>query len=727
MSATAVAEATRKPDAPKPAPARSTAPSRAARDRTATAPPRAEPVPPRGEEKVEVGGDAEPGRFADQLGWLRDSEQTANEQAASVARLDERYGHAAPPQRRSDQLTAAAQAHPPNLAQAQQLLHDAPPEEQRQLLQDLAKGDGRALMTALHAEGVTQEQRTAILGELSRLTASVGDPALTGQLGATLTGVLESLGDSKFTGQVADALKTNLKNGVDAGLGVEMVRAAGKEVATRLSDRMAEGFKDFYNKTRELGEKVASLNGDLAYLVQNFGPMMSEAELQKAIDEFKSGHPEFAQLEARGGAAVSNVEHVQQFEQLVGSKLDAQQAQECRSDINLTKASGAAALALPTQGAQAAVSDLLAREGRGENTWLTGLDRCASGDVTQGAGLFKQALFNAGVTGAATAVGNGDPTKAKDILNGLAETGGLLGLEGANADRVVGNLNSILTAKDPASLDAALKALNDTIGVVGDALPDAAVGRLKAAGAGLGIAGVGLSGYQLADHPSLRNLASFLADGTEFAAQGIPKIEAMLARAFGQAGPGAVSKVAGGVGVLLSVWDAGQAFGRGDVNSGLLSMGSALGSALVAAGSTGVGLLIGGAALVGSVALDAYRRTQAANHFESGDTKDFLRHALADAGLTEDQMDQAVSKLCNAGGDGMLNGILIQQAAAQVGLSPGELLNRLSRLPSGKLEEIMERGHKVDPEDRTDLTSLDAREVAVWIAYLRQQGLVLPC
>ena len=75
----------------------------------------------------------------------------------------------------------------------------------------------------------------------------------------------------------------------------------------------------------------------------------------------------------------------------------------------------------------------------------------------------------------------------------------------------------------------------------------------------------------------------------------------------------------------------------------------------------------------------------------------------------------------------MLNGVLIQQAAAQLGLDPGELLNRLSHVSPGKLEDIMEHGHKVDPEDRTDLTSLDAREVAVWIAYLRQQGLVLPC
>lgn len=694
-AASLVTEAARK-QTPAP-PSRSSAPSRAARERVER--PRAEKLPAKVEESADVGPDAEPGQFATQLNWL---------------------GHVPPPQSPADKLTAAAHRQPPDLAQAQEVLQGVAPDQQRQLLQELAQGDGRQLMKALGAEGVTQEQREAVLEELSRLTASVGDPALTRQLAETLAGVLEG---SDFVGEVADALKKNLSQGGDAGLAVEMVRAAGQDVATRLSDKLAEGFKSFYERTQKLGEKVGELNGDLGYLVQNFGPMMSEEELQRAIADFKSKHPEFAQLEALGGAAVSNLEYVQQFEQLVNSKVDSDKRSEIHRDINLTKASGAAALALPTEGAQKAVGDLLAREGRGEDTWLSHLDRCASGDVTQGAGLFQGALFNAGIIQAAAA--GGEP--GHDILQGLAQTGGLLGLTGDDATRVADDLNRILASKDPAALDAALGTLNDTLGVLGDGLPPNAVGRLKAAGAGLGIAGIGLSGYQLAEHPSLRNLATFLADGTELAAQGVPKIEAMLAKAFGKGAPGAIGSFAGGVGVLLSVWDAGNAFARGDVSSGLLSMGSAFGSGLALAGATGAGLLIGGAALIGSVALDAYRRTQAANHFESRDTRDFLRHALADSGLTPEQMDRAVDKLSNADSEGRLNGILIQQAATQLGLEPGDLLNRLSHLPPGTLNRIMERGHGVDPQDDSDLTSLDPRKVAEWVAYLRQQGLPLPC
>lgn len=627
-------------------------------------------------------------------------------------------------ERPADELMDAASQNPPNFDQVNELLHHAPPEEQRELLEQLAEGDAEELMRALGGEDVTDEQRTLFFEELSDMADDFGDPELLDQLGQSLAAGL----DEELSEEVAEAVKQSLANGSNAGLSVSLARHVEGQVADVLADKMSEGFHDFYAEVQQVGDEVARLDGDLAYLVQSFGPMMSEEELAAAIEDYRAQHPEYARLERMGGSAVANLEHVEEFGAVVDASVTDQGLRdEIHGETNLEDASWAAAPAVSTEGGQRALGDLLAREGAGEETWLGRMQECAPGYATRPE--FLDALFTTGVSQAAAAAADGDPERAQAILQGIGATGGMLGLHGEQADLMTAELQSVLEAAgsgDSQVLNAALGQFDAAIDGLGDALSMADISRLRGAGAGLGVAGLGVSGVELAAHPSFQNLAAFMVNGTELAAD-LPQVQAMLESVFG-AGGATAARVAGGVGVLMSIWDAGQSFSEGDVGAGLLNLGGALGGYLVAAGSTGVGLLVSGVASLGLVGLEQWREAQASNHFENNPgTELFLREALSDSGLSGEELDAAVTDLKDSAGSGRLNGILIQQAADQLGMDPGALLNLLVQVPHDTLQDIMVQGHAVQPSDEDDLTSLPTNEVAIWVNYLRQQGVPIPC
>lgn len=623
--------------------------------------------------------------------------------------------------RQADRAMEAARQDPPDLERVNQLLQDASSEQQGELLEQL---DGEELIRSLGGEDVTHEQRVRFFEELSAMAAEVGDPALLDEFAESLaTGLDEELSD-----RVADALEESLRNGANGGLSVAMLSHAEGEVAEYLADKMAQGFKGFYDRVQEVGDEVARLNGDLAYLVQSFGPMMSPEELQASIEEYRAQHPEYAELERFGGNAVANIEQVQQFNSVVAEKVgDQGLRQEIDEDVNVSGASTAAAQALATASGQEALGDLLEREGNGEETWISTMDRCSPQDVTRPD--FREALFTSGISQAAAAAVD-DPGRARAILEGIGASGGLVGLEGDEAAQVTSELQSVLDAAasgQPDALNAALDQFDEVIGGLGDGLSAASGARLRAAGASLGVAGLGLSGADLASHPSFQNLASFMAQGTELAAD-LPKVQALLKNAFGTAGGATAARIAGGAGVLMSLWDAGQSFLEGDTAAGLLNLGGAFGGYLVAAGSTGIGLLVGGAAVLGMVGLEQWRKTRASNYFEEHPaTELFLRGALSDSDLSDEEMDRAINQLRNADSSGRLNGILIQQAAEQLGLDPGALLNLIAQLDPGDIRSLMRQGHDIDPTVQEDLTSLDPGKVQVWISALRQLGLAIPC
>ena len=191
-----------------------------------------------------------------------------------------------------------------------------------------------------------------------------------------------------------------------------------------------------------------------------------------------------------------------------------------------------------------------------------------------------------------------------------------------------------------------------------------------------------------------------------------------------------VSGVAAGVGVIMGVADTVNAFKEGDAAGGTLNATGTVGSALMMAGAlgagaafTGIGAVLSVGALAGTLALGQYRKVQASNHFESGDTEAFLRHALSDSGLSGDEMDSVTHQLRNADSDGRLTGILIQAAAEQMSMDPDDLLNLLAQQDTDMLKYIITKGHGVDPTDENDLKSLDEQEVKDWIDLLYEQGI----
>jgi|GEM_PF-5430546 len=101
----------------------------------------------------------------------------------------------------------------------------------------------------------------------------------------------------------------------------------------------------------------------------------------------------------------------------------------------------------------------------------------------------------------------------------------------------------------------------------------------------------------------------------------------------------------------------------------------------------------------------------------------FLRYALADSGLSGEELDNATYQLRNADDEGRLTGFLIQAAAEQMGMDPNKLLNLLAKLDPYRLEYLITQGHEVDPTDDNDMRSLDEQKLREWIDLLYEEGI----
>lgn len=633
-----------------------------------------------------------------------------------------------------------------------------PEQFTEQLANFAANGDPTLLATAV--SGLDREQLRGVIDSVysaedqsgfydflqaAQAASAVGGPGATNAFAGALHDTItdENLINTTIEGPAVETLRDAFygfaAEGGDAALGVELIdrlltTSDGDDITATLANEALQGHNNFgsglvdgvvtglYARSNGFGQaadRVDQLNQDLSYLTLNYAPFMTDAELAAAQDEFRQTHAdEYADFEAQSAGIVANVDNIQRLDEMMRSReddygspfLQDQYDFENLNDNVLTRVRQASA----TRQGRAELTTELQEAGRGRPSFLQDLDGLAgdSDDDQRQLAILRNNIMDTAISSSAGAAAVGDTESSREVLDGLGvadpeiptEAISLLEeLSGGAADLNDLRLSRLEEVLDASSIDSAMS------------------GKLRNAGAILGLAGLVADGVEIfSGDANAETYIDTLANGTEL---GTEVFEQALSRTFSNAGVQTAGKIAGGVGVLLSAVGAVEALSEGDFASAGLNVAAAIGGALTlssSAAATGVGAVITVAAIAGQIGLAQYRKVEASNHFESGDTERFVSHALAGANLTEDQENAVLHELRNADSEGRLTGILFAQAAQQAGIEPSDFLTQIARLGPNAVHDIVTQGHGVDPGDE-GVADLKPSEVAEFLEYVQDR------
>ena len=631
-----------------------------------------------------------------------------------------------------------------------QAVDGAPPQIARALLGELEENGSLAILTsnlrepALSQDGPliagagaadyltpveggrslsSQQQFDRIVVGLSNAVSVAQDETITEAVASRLTYVI-----GEDIGRFDEAFELAVGQGRGAGLAGAVASQLHQEGRVDSSRNLVEGIEDgaqtLLNRFDTLADKVDQSNGDLAYLVTQWGAFYGDDEagqqaLGEEIQAFQEGRPEYAQLNEFSANVGGDLEVLRDLQNLFPEKQHLKDRE--RDLLREVPRFGA------TEKGRQQIADAVVRSGSGESTFLDRLmdddfrDSLSQEDLQalgfDSFGDFRNAsaqhMVSATVGALAEAAQLGDSDMVDKLNRGLVNQSELMDVDDSTLESISMAYQDIYDSSralaesggDVAALklERAVESLEDaTDGLDGSSL---VLGqKLRVGGAAIGFLGGGLAWHQALSDGELTAGEAALAT--------VPTLEGLLGAGEVAAGlnGGALfgklteegfakgAKVFAGVGLVLDGVGLYKALEAGDPAQAGISALSVAGSIATLAGATGVGAALGlGAAALG-LAYGQYQKVQASNRFESEEAENFIRGALEINGLTPENIDDITHQLRNADDQGRQTGILIQQAAERGDLEPGELLSIIARQSPDNIHQIITAGHGVDPE-----------------------------
>jgi len=478
---------------------------------------------------------------------------------------------------------------------------------------------------------------------------------------------------------------------------IEQLRSAGKtDEADDILQNVDASMRALNGAAERLSEAVNGFNGELAQLVNDWSGLMTQPQLDAAIEAFKDSHPEYEALERLAGGALrvqdqladapASLEGLGHADDLADS---IERATETFPD-----------LAGLTESGQAELAKLLER-GDGERGLLGQIASLAA-QRKKDAGYLQKVgnlLLNNTVATALAASEAGDLAAVSASVRRLERQSAVFGIAPDRMSDITQNLEAAATAATQEAAEDALQRMDLSIQRAGQEGVFASTSGLgqafRAAGVTLGAAAAVGAVAGAIDDPSFQNVVGALsgaagtADGAIGLAQGVTRNFQLLKGAAGVLRN--VGTLAGVVGTGMSVFSAAQALERGDAAQASLFALQAAGGVAVLAGATGVGTVI---AVGAGLALAQLERVRASNRFENEHTEAFLQAA----GLSAD----ATHHLRNADDDGRSVGPVLTALAQRMDVEPGALLQAVGRLEPDRLLQLVEAMHGVDPNDAGD-------------------------
>ena len=522
--------------------------------------------------------------------------------------------------------------------QLEQMLTDATPEYREALLSDpevqRILGD---FATYEPPPGDPQYQEG--VNSLVRLAEAVGpdqahlltDPiAANYTLEQTYQHFLPALRSASSAGMnMEDSLGVSFAVSLDASM-----HAMGKaDLASDVHNVATEAVAALQQQFGDVSGEVNQLQQELYLFLQEFGPAMTQAEQQSAIDAFMAKHQDvYDKFEKMGGLLAGTMGVIQErgmANEEVGYESISEVLASHMPALSMTKAGGEF------------LQDAIQRASAGEPSFLDVALSIAK-DSDDYAKTMGDAMLTALGSRASQLIASGQTDAAQAMLRGMEGFAPLFGLPEDQFGSVLGSIDT-LVANPGASPAEAEANLQRTLDEIKGTLGDSTASRMMSAFA-VGMAGVvfaqGVSNWNQEDQNQLVNRLSTVAAGAEVGVEG----GLLLAKIWGDTAFGRVAprllqpiaeKVLPAVGIGLDAWNGIAALGRGEYGRAGLHGVSIVGGVLMMAGGP-VGVLAGGALVIGSaIGLSILDNDEARKKAR----EEFLR----DAGLPEDVIQPLVN------------------------------------------------------------------------------------
>lgn len=581
------------------------------------------------------------------------------------------------------------------------------------------------LLAPLDGQSVSgQEQFDRVVAQLSNAVAIADSDEITGLVANHVSQVF---GDN--VGRFDESFEVAIGQGYGAALAGEVatqLHAQGNvEVSAKVVEAIEDGAQTFANRFDEVADRVDQSNADLSYLIAQWGPFFGDSEegqaaLQQHIADFQEGRPEYDQLNDLSLNVGGDLEVLRELQSIFPDKQHLKDRE--RDLLQETPRFGA------TENGRRAIAAATERGHAGEATFLdrfldedfqnslsdSFLEQNGFSNREEFLAAVGQHTYSAVIGSLGEAASNGDEERMARLTEGLINQAELLGENPADLRQVTdaiheiysasANLGSTASEQARDALNRAVKRLEDSAAKLNNPV---SADKLKIGGATVGILAAGLAwGSVIADGEVTLNegltaaattLENLLGAGAVRAGLKGGKLLGLLSQQALQKG----AKIFGGIGLLLDGASLLEAARNGNPAEFGISALGAVGSIATLAGATGVGAAISLGAVALGVAYGQYQKVEASNRYESEEAEAFIRGALEQAGLEGVNLDDVTHHFRNADSEGRQTGILIQQAAERAGLEPIELLMIIAQQSKGRIKDIVEAGHGVDPQGDT--------------------------
>ncbi len=513
----------------------------------------------------------------------------------------------------------------------------------------------------------------------------------------------------------AYALKIAQQPNVDTAMVMDTVYAGMDIFRERVAD-----------DTKAYGKQME----ELAWLVTSHAGTMTPEQLDKAIADYAAGKgPEWQQqtealkqkLADDGAALLAQVQALQSLPPGLSGE-QGRVNEQIASTLNDTHAQLAISTALKTNPALTA-----GQAGQQMLGFFTSTGFASNAKLSDQARKLVSEVATAHVQSTLLArVGEFDPAnpasvqRAADAIDSLRspQLAKAWGVSEAALDKALDKLKGTMPVAGESAEEAAkrLKDFDDALGGIKGFDKASGAGQILR-GAGLALAGVGLlaSIERAGLNPSLKNNLKVLVDAAGLGQKGAELLvglgKADSESLIGKLGGSAASKFLSVVTAAIDVWSSAEAFGKGDIPSGVLYGVGAGGGLLAAFGSGSIAGPIGiGLVVVSVVGLSIWNGVKEANKHEpdsdGGTSMRFLQHA----GFSE----TAARALCDQTGDGVSPVPLLQRYAELKGIDMADPAERqrfvdwVNAMPPDQLAALRDSLHRTIDEFDGDASKLQA-------------------
>ncbi|MEW5740144.1 MAG: hypothetical protein AB1938_14530 [Myxococcota bacterium] len=447
---------------------------------------------------------------------------------------------------------------------------------------------------------------------------------------------------------------------------VEALHAAGKpQAASGVASAVASTLGALRADFEAQQKKIDGLNARLGLLVAGFGPMMTDAQKQSAIQVFKARHvDDYRAYEAAGKKLAQSLAVVGEVAQ-GGAKTEGEKALQKQAQGVIKKAGALA----DTRAGEAELKAAMDREALGQTTWLSQAMAVAqrAKDGEKIASTLGTAIFRTLALDAAKLAESNLPL-AMEKMAGLARYAKAMGIDPAKAEALGNAMAGMLKGGDSAG-KALEKAVLD---IEGTPLvpPDGHLSKaLKGVGLALSVYSLGKSGLGDDALEKVKNITTGLNVGADAVALGL----SIVGR--GEALKGLAEGASKRLGVLSGAFDLAtgiRSLAKGEFAEAGTSFASSAGALLML---TPGGQIPGALLTVGSIIsgwIFASRKANAAEAADEADAKAFLQAAGLHEEIASPLADLLQKNRRNVGP-------FLTQLEAHLGLKQGELLKRLNK------------------------------------------------